>query len=1022
VGVYDAITDAPINVDLRARSFKFIGGYPSGQIRVVWVYNATLQDGTDFSVNLGDRESFDFLRQFPAALNNGTAINTLTDRAQFVFPGISSTKLTAAVTTSSDTITLDSNFGLLVGQTLRIGNTRTNADEEVEIEEILAANQVRLTANVTSNHAIDTLVYVDADFVGVPLSSVVFPVSVDYRWMLDRIDVVYIDVDNNIVVQSGQSNKPAYAPALPLGVLPLVQLRLQANGDADDVIIAPYRVKSQSQQELQNLLKRMEDGEYRDSIQNLQLQTYNKAAAGGLALRGILTDAFVNSDVIEITKNPPAWRDVMLDPESGQMSPILNMDNVLLQVDPTVTSKSCFLGVKSACLDHTLIASTTVANTVVTFGLTNAKDVEPIRGLTNAPKPILTVTTGHYTGPADREGTFKFFNVTSRATDSVPRDIEGGFWRTRQSRVPWLEARNLYLPALALKISGRNFAAGTYKVAIDGRVLKDNLNADITVTVNATGRFTDAPAPVPAITVSGHNSRTLQLLNNANVVIASTLFGATPSETSFLPVSNDSLAANSFAPVVQTFAFTRDTFIRGVKVFFDAASASWIEFRIVETDEVGTPTGRVLAAKRVQNDGLTPNIRTDQGNDILFDDVVFCEANKTYGLAFVAPDDGFILNKAVSGHVDEAGVRLTNRPLATGALYTSADGAAWVIQTESAIQFAALECSFIASKNELVFLPVGSGSIAAIPSMIARVHQLVPRGAAIDWSYTIDSTVTEIGLQVDTDGSLDPQVLPRTASTITLRATIRGPLTTNTVSGVVGISNARLLFFDAKARAIYPTRDVRGVPFYKSARVVLQRLAQMTDSGLKVKFAMVDDPYGVAKVTLSGVPVSGDGVTINVDGSPFVFTYAPAGAPSLADLVTTLVTNFTTAFPNYELTQQTVGSNRLLTLRRYSGQAFVSPDVTCVVVPAVGSTLAAGSVQFNFTTMVKLPGQTLIDDQFTEVTYELGTTESGTSNLSPPAVVGTSPATYMFRVQVEVVTQNQLLYPRVRNFAVVVSN
>lgn len=1099
VGIYNAVTGAAIPFAQTTLGFRFTGALPVQNIRAVWVFNASLSGTNDYQVAT-NKKSITITGDYPNALNNGTAMNTNVDRAQYVYPGIQSgrlvtnadanaatkgtndtkTTITAvaktlvtsgtynlvvntgtssgykitygtgtpvdnvvwtngATVTVSDTaggtltltlatpaptglpktdvvtvvagddiVTLADVGGLVVGQELLLqaGALPVNGDESVIVAEILTGGQLRLTTAVGMNYANNTIVYTDADFVGLPLDANVFPINISYAWLLDRVDLVYIDADNNIATQPGQSNKPALAPTVPLGVLPLVQLIIPANGDARDVRVVEYPVRALTQQEIRGVKIALDDINYNAAIQSLKLDTYNRSTAAGLALRGLLTDPFVNSDTIDVNADPRAFTNVGIDPDNGVLHPQLALESLPLAVDTIKTT--CFVGQRAAVLGHTLVGSTLVNNPRYTHDASDTIDVEVPRGLANPARPTLAVESGDYTGSAQGPESFTFLNVQNRVREVIPSVLEGGFWRTREQSVPWLVNRQLYLPQILIFISGRDFAPGVYTIAVDGQPVLDSDDDPITLTV-VTGvtSFTNYAVTLRAGTVAATGARTISILGQNGVTIASTIYGVTPAATALLPIAHDSLAARRYVQIGQTFAFPRHTFVRGVNLSLGRIGTGWIEVQVRNTTKTGEPGDEILVRKRILANDTSLSISAQ--TRVEFPDVVFCSANTSYALVVEAADEGWGVKKAVVGHSDQNNTLLSTPPLAVGALYSSIDGGGWVIQLQNALTLQMLECAFQASANKLVFQAVSSALFAGLNLVIPRAQQLVPRGASVAWSYSLDSNVTSIGILIDTVGSLDPQALPFQASELVLTATLQG---STSVSGAVATTNARILAFDPADLGIYTTRAATSVPTYNRARITLALSALAGLSSLKVKFSTVDEAIGEARFTLSGVPLFNDQLSMNVDGTTHTFTYqSSGGSASLVDFTTRAMINLVATYPDYTITANQAGSTYVVTMTRDSASAFVAGNVTAQVVAGGGSTLAVSAVAVDYEVATQLAGTTVLDETYIGLTYEL-------TSLTPAAVSGS----YTFRVQLELHTDSPQRYPKVRLFAVSVSN
>lgn len=528
VSVYDVTGAAFVPFTQTALGFRFTGGVPAGDIRVVWVYNAALAEADDFEIARvpgdlsNDRRTVTLLRDWPVALDNTGALNPgFGDKAQFAYPGIASTKSTASVTGgATDLLSVQNTYGIVVGQRLYLGGTtlgvlNSGTDEAVTVAEVVSSTQLRMSANISANHPIGSYVYFDQVFADLRIDSNDFQMQLDYRWLLDRIDVIYIDKDNAFRVQTGQSNRPAFAPSVPPDVLPLVKLRVAANGDAASVSIEEYPVKHQTQQELRQLRNDLDTQAYNNAQLSLTLETYSKASLQGVTgLRGVLTDPGVNSDGIDINQVPPAITAVSIDPERNTIGPQVGKVEIPLTLDTAfmaanaaaarVGSRAATLGLLSTVTPIPEASTATVGGQEV--GLTL-----PVRQT-----PLLIVEGGHFTGVPNRPATWPFYNERTQRLENVPRALEGGFWRARSGRQPWLDTLSLYLPGQPVTLTALNLnPSSIYEVSIDGQRL-GSFSPYTRIVLTGAPKLTDAVT----VTINGVSATTFTYSSGAETAAA----------------------------------------------------------------------------------------------------------------------------------------------------------------------------------------------------------------------------------------------------------------------------------------------------------------------------------------------------------------------------------------------------------------------------------------------------------------------------------------------------------------------
>ncbi len=1083
------------------------------QIVVVWVFMANLAPKVDFdwitkdaNGNVTDQSSVVLTcpngRNYTDALTSKLDVDGRGDNASYVFPGISSTIL-RSVSSDRTVVVLDSTYGIIPGQALYFGNRRkinkttqqtlgdnlkkTDDGNDFLYDEVAfvqsvpqdGSKRVQLSKPLASAraHQAGELVYSHPDFIGLNiLADTQYEAFIDYAWLLDRIDVVYIDQFNNLGILTGQSGSPAITPQSPSDVLPLVKIKLKANGDAKDMVVETFPVKRLSQADLQKLLQRVELNEYNQLIDNLKKAVYNKGTVAGGSLRGILTDAFLNSDIADILFERQGGQKmtsgVSIDPDEGVLHTALTAKtSTVMSVD--ATRSSCHIGPQALTLGYGQpVASSSASNPKTTY-LSGVADAIVVQGVNNVPKPTIVVTNGDYLGLADRNDTFDFYNAGLLTTEKIPKEMEGGSWKVRQNTLPWLQNRLLYIPpSHSVGLRGRNISSGIYKVAIDGVVMKNADGSDFQVVVvdADSGVFPAGSAepvtiPINRFLVSAHNTRTIALLASDGSEVAKTIFAANASAARFMPLPYDSLATIPHVPLAQTFALDHDAFVQGVAVTFIAPTpTAWVEVQLRTVTQFGQPGDQILASKRLSATSVGDN----EGNNILhtapavtkviFDDPVFCTANAQYAICFVSPSAEFSVAKVLVGHLDDAdptkGTPVGVKPIASGNVYVSLDGANWMVETNSSLTVSVLECNFDTTKNLVVFNPVLAQDLYAdgtkLSLWLARLQQMLPRSTSVDWSYTVNNDVAEFAFSPDVAASMSPQKLATPIDKITVIGRIRG---SNKVSAIVGRLNPTILSFVPKSGGIYATRLVQNAPQFDRARVVLQVAGPPGVGSIDVKFAPRGDADGVASVILTGSPMKGDSIVLEMDGlvfkapPPSPTTDPPYGlyqnsAQTLQDFGDWFagsngwLRNDARFGAAYRASSQfdDLNNRYVVTIRRLNGRAFVPGDLNPMIKPALnpdktiiprGDTLLVQPTQYQFLRLVTTEHSAVaVDAEFKEYTFTTPTDPSFNvyGDIRPATDGEVANNTRQFRVQVELLGSDPTNYPRIRNFGAIVTD
>jgi hypothetical protein len=115
---------------------------------------------------------------------------------------------------------------------------------------------------------------------------------VEYRYHLNRLDVVYLDGAGELRLALGQSaEKPIAPPVLP-DVLALGSLLVKAGQGHAGTTVTAYNVKRLTMLELRELVERLNRAEYNAAVNDLNNQAIQRAG-NSAALRGIVTESFI---------------------------------------------------------------------------------------------------------------------------------------------------------------------------------------------------------------------------------------------------------------------------------------------------------------------------------------------------------------------------------------------------------------------------------------------------------------------------------------------------------------------------------------------------------------------------------------------------------------------------------------------------------------------------------------------------------------------------------------------------------
>lgn len=680
--------------------------------------------------------------------------------------------------------------------------------------------------------------------------------QVDYDFYLARKDMVAMDKDGKIVTIAGQSDieqfvvppKISTQEALPLGTITLPP-------NSGNAVVNPFSITRYSMEDLQKLVKRIEDIEYNQAVEGLD----NEAMQGEspTELKGIFTDSFVSLNKADTTF--PGFT-LGYDLDRGEIT--LRSDdhpNELEINQDTTTADKWENVVTGKVIGHEPI----IAQELATEGmLVNPYAVFNRVTLTTADPPVdnwieqsaIVVEEREVVNTTLRRWWYhqgaSWAQEERRRWEELGAGDHGGWGAYSGSQQQVISDRVLdeaitYMRQKQLIITGRNYEpnADSLMGYFDGQPVmlqpEEGTAAGTalgSIRADTTGKF-KCSFVIPAGTRTGTRLITIANDNNEGSCTYTAEGRKQVTETTVL---TREIHIRPVDPLAQSFSVPQNCFVSKVGLFFTAKDVTAPVIVQVRNMVNGFPGREVLAQKLVEPDEIAASAKADIETVVSFDNPVFCRAEEQYCVAVLSHSNVYALGVAELGKQDlKTNAWVTRQPYVVGVLFSSSNAMTWTDHQTKDMKFKLYACTF-QETSMLEFKAWEAPSGVEFDRLLLVVDDFLSQGTIALWEISInDGAYTPISPYTERE-------LPYLAKKVKVRARL---LCSKYLTPVINIASPNIIGFKNALNAKYISRLVNLSQEFSAVKQVID-LAVPSGSNIIVKFS-VDD--GATWITPSDV-------------------------------------------------------------------------------------------------------------------------------------------------------------------------
>jgi hypothetical protein len=584
-------------------------------------------------------------------------------------------------------------------------------------------------------------------------------VSIDYKWYLNRADLIYMDKNGRIEAILGQSDRTPVVKGTPAGAFGIANISLVANQPASVATVKDVKIRRLTMTELNNLVDRLDKAEYNQAITNLNIQA-RLGVANSVNLKGIFTDSFVNMDKLDTNhadylanKIGFNFNEATITPGENTYEEVLSFDaggSTNFKEGPQFLTSVTTGGVyNTARMRQTAATSTIQINQYSAFTIPPIVMLTPSSDIATANDNVsVRITNGASQVTVSRDSILSE-QLNRFSTDTAGRlTISDG---PRYARSRQVEVTASGFPAFAdnLAVTIDNLAVNaTPKPLSTTTVGGTPFNGNTTVKADSQGRV-NALFTIPVNTILS-GTRAVRLSNGTTA--AQTTYVATNVVNTTVDLRPEIvMPVIRIDPVAQTFIFGEQeggaALVAGVDLFFSAkptgdTDANRLIVQIRATTAGFPDREKVLAQKIVYPSAVNISADASASTRVLFDDTLVCQRDVEYAVVLMATTNQYHAYKATLGESTVgANPRVISEQAHNGVLLSSANGNTWSADQTSDLKFALL-CTDAPSQTVLKFNDVTFPSSVAQLQLLAKQLDVV--GSSVTWQYSRDNFVSDI--------------------------------------------------------------------------------------------------------------------------------------------------------------------------------------------------------------------------------------------------------------------------------------
>lgn len=665
-------------------------------------------------------------------------------------------------------------------------------------------------------------------------------VLVDYDYYLAREDLIMIDREGEVYVQTGQPDSlERVKKPNPNDPYMLILGSIVIYPNSTTTVPHKSTIKNLTYRDLQNMKNRIENLEYNQAINALDQPAM--ADANPATLRGVFSDGFISMSKYD-SGHPDAR--IGFSFEEAQITlPYANADKKKPAFLNSISQAHSWGRLVTAPFEEELVVSQTRVtesmniNPYHVFNNQGLLKLDPSEDSWIEEEKVTIVEEGdaqtldvrrwwgsHRNDPWVEDELEMISNITldegydwqdsNRAIDGSWRHdgaytgtrLEDGGQRTVESKIEFMRQIDINFEAENLRPNSNNLmlnfdgqrvpitpASGFNRGAENGTIMSNSQG-------EARGSFR-----IPSGVRTGVREVSLENADN----IATTTFVAEGTHKRVEDVIlRTRVTINMVDPLAQSFQFRENRIVTSFEVFFasvDPEANVTVQVRGITAG--GQPNKTIHAETLLKPSDINVSETGTVPTKIAFDDPLVCDAGKEYCIVFLTDSDGYTMWLATRGQDDlNTGRRVIENPYLTGVLYSSSNASAWTVHQDSDLTFNIYAARF----NDTAVLQFDAMEDVSADAIVLMATELTPQNTGCVWDVKIVMDNEPQSVTLD-DKPWVPLInyeeieLNGLARAVKLRATFR---TNERMSPIMSLNDLLLTSFLSELSGSYVSRTI----------------------------------------------------------------------------------------------------------------------------------------------------------------------------------------------------------------------
>lgn len=644
----------------------------------------------------------------------------------------------------------------------------------------------------------------------------------DYKFMLYRRDLIYMDYLGNIQRIKGQSDVlPSVATPIDSNENDMVLGSVLLTPMSDNLTIINNTNRRLSMNELQRIAERLSNVE--ESLAMTDLDNEAMEGEDATSLVGIYTDGFIGVSKCDMTHSE---FDCAIDVDNEELT--LSSKETLHPL--SVVKRNDLQPISSYKQYNSLVTSSPTETKLLSVdSATNVKIINQYAVFTGM--PTITITPRQNNWIDEQNITVQGSTVTQTVTlrrwwyhgseswveSEKAQYIALGFtdggasagWAnlsrtTSTSTTTVLSTAIKYMQQITITVVGQMFDPYTDNIVVTFNGNKMSMtpaatayNGTMTGTLKANvDGYTCGTFVVPANTLCGTVEVQIYPYGDTKR-IASTTYTSTgilrTITTTVWPVVT---RVNTTDPLAQTFQFDDNQFLTSIGLYFCKKDNHDVSVQIRGCDN-GYPNQKCYAEKILKASEIKTSTHGTVETKVTFDDPVFCEKDTQYAICILSESTVTSMFYSELGGTDiVTNVQLLKNPYIAGMMFSSSNAIAWTAHQGDNLKFSIYGNRYN-SDGYVYFNEINNVTYDRI-MLMADVS--TPDGTELTWEYSNDSGRTWLPITLFYDIELSEII-----TKIMLRAKMKN---WNTVSPAILASSCYLIGFYNNTECNYVSRNI----------------------------------------------------------------------------------------------------------------------------------------------------------------------------------------------------------------------